>query len=265
MVLAGGAALSLGGGSGSDGGGAGSSSADEYIDEQMLIVHSERERYYELAAQLEGNPVAPLVLQLGKSDRLDARIAEGTTNPFQVEDFVEEATALREALETRVLDAESRRGNASGTISEEIVDAAGDGFINITWDASTQCSTSQSEGRKTAGCTSGDPLSVHILPENELFGEIGVRITTLHELAHLYQNAEVEMYQAQGQSKIMDLKDQGYFEGSGEKLADCYALTYTNTWTLSYEQGSIGYGYVCNEAERQAIREWAREIGAPMP
>lgn len=264
MMVFGGAVLSVGAGSGSTAN-FGQSDDDAYIDEQLAIAAAERDRYYELAAQLDGNPIAPLVLELSKSQRLDARIAEGPASKFHAEGFAEDATAMRESLEQRIADAETRRGNASGTISEAIVDEAGNGFIDIAWDAAAQCGPAKTEGRKTAGCTSGDPFTVHILPEGELFGEMGVRTTTLHELAHLYVQAEVERFSTLEDSTLFTLKDQGYFEGSGEKLADCYALTYTNTWTLSYDQGTIGYGYVCNETERQAIRDWAHEIGAPMP
>lgn len=267
VVLAGGALFSAGSDGGTSRSGGASSSAPEgqYIDEQMSIVASERQRYYELAAQLEGNPVAPLVTELAKSQRLDVRIEAGDINRFQAENLAQEATELRANLEQRIIDAEARRGNVSGTISEALVDEAGNGFIDIAWDAATACSVSGKEGRTTAGCTSGDPLGVHILPETQLFGDWGVRITTLHELAHLYQYADLEERMDQNQSAAMELMEQGFFEGSGEKLADCYALTFTGGWTLENEQGSSGYGYVCNEAERQAIREWAALIHAPMP
>lgn len=266
-LLAGGALLSAGGGGSASRTGRDSANTpdEQYIDEQMSIAASERQTFHELAAQLEGNPVGPLVTEFTKSQRLDRRIAEGAINRFQAEDLAQEAVEMREALEQRIADAAERRGNASGTISEALVDEAGADFIDIAWDAATECATSDKESVRTAGCTSVDPLGVHILPENELFGEWGVRLTTLHELAHLYQNADGEASEWTDSSATSGLKARGYFEGNGEKLADCYALTYTGGWTLENEQGSIGYGYVCNESERQAIREWAAHIHAPMP
>lgn len=264
VVFAGGALISGSGGA-SSGGTSSTSSDEEYIGEQMAIVATERQRFHELAAQLEGNPVAPLVTEFAKSQRLDKRIAEGPGNRFQAESLANDATKMREILEQRFAEAEARRGNASGTVSEALVEEAGNGFIDIVWDAATACSVSGREGRTTAGCTSDDPLAVHILPERELFGDWGVRITTLHELAHLYQNADLEERMSEDMSAAMAIIEQGFFEGSGEKLADCYALTYTGGWTLENEQGSRGYGYVCNESERQAIREWAALINAPMP
>ena len=266
IMLAGGALLSSGSDSSAPRGNASSGTPNgQYIDEQMSIAASERQKFHDLAAQLEGNPVAPLVTEFAKSQRLDRRIAEGVINRYQAEDLAQEAIEMRETLEQRIADAAERRENASGTISEALVDEAGGGFIDIAWDAATACGTSSREGRTTAGCTSDDPLGVHVLPENELFGDWGIRITTLHELAHLYQNADGEASEWQNTSTSSALKEQGFFEGSGEKMADCYALTYTGGWTLENEQGSSGYGYVCNESERQAIREWAALIGAPMP
>lgn len=231
----------------------------------MAIAVSERQRFAELAAPLAGNPVAPLVTEQAKSERLDRRIAEGAANRSDAERFAEEALQMRAALEQRIADAAARRGNASGTVSEALVDEAGNGYIDIAWDAATACSASEDAESTTAGCTSLDPLGVRILPEGELFGDWGVRITTLHELAHLYQNADLEERWDQDRSASMALEDQGLFEGSGEKMADCYALAYTGGWTLENEQGSSGYGYVCDEAERRAICEWAALIGAPMP
>lgn len=266
VVLAGGALLtSSDGGSTSRGSVSSDTTDDQYIDEQMSIAVAERQKFHSLAAQLEGNPVAPLVTEFSKSQRLDTRIAEGASNRFQAESLAKDATEMRESLEQRFADAEARRGNASGTVSEALVDEAGDGFIDIVWDAATACRVSENEGRTTAGCTSHDPLGVHILPESQLFGDWGVRITTLHELAHLYQNADLEQRMLEDRSAAMTLMEQGLFEGSGEKMSDCYALTYTGGWTLENEQGSSGYGYVCDESERQAIREWAALIGAPMP
>jgi hypothetical protein len=60
------------------------------------------------------------------------------------------------------------------------------------------------------------------------------------------------------------------FGGDMETMADCYALTFLDGWTLDHEvwttpyegwEVSVGYGYVCDEAQRQVIREWAAKLG----
>ena len=44
-----------------------------------------------------------------------------------------------------------------------------------------------------------------------------------------------------------------------------YALTYYDQTSLKHGNVTLGYGYVCNASERQAIREWAASVNAPMP
>ena len=141
VVFARGALISGSGGT-SSGGTPSTSSDEEYIGEQMAIVATERQRFHELAAQLEGNPVAPLVTEFARSQRLDKRIAEGPGNRFQAESLANDATKMREILEQRFAEAEVRRGNASGTVSEALVEEAGNGFIDIAWDAAAACSVS---------------------------------------------------------------------------------------------------------------------------
>ena len=60
------------------------------------------------------------------------------------------------------------------------------------------------------------------------------------------------------------------FGGDSETMADCFALTYLDGWTLDhkiyvssfeYWQVSIGYGYTCNDTQKQAIRDWYGQLG----
>jgi hypothetical protein len=53
-------------------------------------------------------------------------------------------------------------------------------------------------------------------------------------------------------------------------MADCFALTYLDGWTLDhrvyvsdyeYWDVSIGYGYTCDESQRQVIRDWYAQLG----
>ena len=225
---------------------------------------AERIRYYELVAQLEGNPVAPLVTQIVKFERLETRIDDPNLTSARVAELAQEAKTARERLEQRIADAAARQTNASGSVSEALVDEAGAGFIDIAWDAGTECGTSRREGRVTIGCISEDPLAVHIAPENELSGDTAVRVTVLHELTHLYHRADSDAHRNET-STASRLVEQGYFQGSSEVMADCYALTYLNEWTLTFNDRTMGYGYVCNEEERAVIRQWAAEVHAPMP
>lgn len=239
--------------------------ADEVEPQDSLAAfNAERERYYELAAQLEGNPVAPLVTQIMAFERLENSIADPNITTAYAAELTQKAQEARLELEQRIADAAARRTNASGSVTEGIVDEAGAGFIDIGWDADTACATSEREGRVTVGCVSEDPIAVHIAPEAQLPGDMGMRIVVLHELTHLYQRADSDSH-PDGPSAAAQLIDQGYFQGSSEAMADCYALTYMNQRTLTFENRTMGYGYVCGDEERRVIREWAAQVHAPMP
>lgn len=241
--------------------------ADQVAPEDSLAAFdAERAKYYALAAQLEGNPVAPLVTQIVAFERLENSIADPNITSAYAAELAQRAQAARQELEQRITDAAARRANASGSVTEALVDEAGAGFIDIAWDADTACGTSRraDEGMVTIGCVSEDPLAVHIAPEDQLSGDTGMRIVVLHELTHLYHRADTDAH-LDGISPSLQLIEQGYFQGSSEAMADCYALTYMNQWTLTFENRTMGYGYVCGDEERRLIREWAAQIHAPMP
>ncbi|QOR72299.1 hypothetical protein IM660_08750 [Ruania alkalisoli] len=219
----------------------------------MAVYEAERERYYELAAQLEGNPVAPLVTRPVWFELLEERAASADS-PYLAEGLARDAQRYREELEGHIADAEDRRINDTGTLSEGFVDNAGHGFITILWDAATVCDDD------AIGCVTGDSLTVHMLAESEYDSEYELRTTLVHELAHVYQRADSARFR-DGSSDYERLLDQGLFEGSSEKMADCYALTYYDEWT----DAGAGYGYVCDESEREAIRTWAADLNAPVP
>lgn len=235
-------------------------------EESLAAFEAERTRYYELYAQLETNPVAPLVGDLLAFQRLETSIANPGSTDAWVATLAGDARSAREQLEQRIADAATRRENGSATMVEALVDEAGQGFIDVAWDAATACSTSRraDEGRTTVGCVSEEPLGVHLAPVNQIGdGDLGREIV-LHELAHLYMRADSDAKGAAPSSSML-LLDQGYFQGSSEVFADCYALTHLNLWTLTLDGFDVGYGYVCTEEERQLMRTWAAEVHAPMP
>lgn len=250
----------------SSGSGRAPTTGDASLEEALAAFDAERTMYYELVEQLEGNPVAPLVTQVRAFERLETSIASPTITSAYAAELAERAKTAREELAQRIADAATRSTNASGSVTEALVDEAGAGFIDITWDAGTQCATSPraDEGRVTIGCVTSNPPAVHIAPENELPGDTGMRMTVLHELTHLYHRADSDAH-PDGISPYRQLIEQGYFQGSSEVMADCYALTYLNQWTLTFENRTMGYGYVCGDEERSLIRSWAAEIHAPMP
>ena len=237
---------------------------DPLVAEQIALFHADQTKINELARQLDGSPVAPLVADL-RTFRLDEqRASDPTIGIAEAQPIADRAADLRASLEESIDTAEARRANASGSLTEGIVDAAGNGFIDIQWDAATACSTEAAPGKENIGCVrAADPLTVHVLPENEVGSTWMNQMLVVHELAHVYQRAD-DLGAADYSGSYNDLLAQGLFQGSKEAMADCFALTYYDQWSLTNGAESQGTGYVCDESERQAIREWAVGLNAPM-
>lgn len=237
--------------------------ADSDIDEHIALYAQERARIDELSVVFDGTAVAPLVARFEWLDRQDERMADPALLEYSAQTIATQTTTFREQLEASIAAAETRRTNVSGSITEGMVDAAGKGFIDIQWDAATACGAADRENWRTAGCiTKEDSLTVHLLPESEL-GEWASTRTVIHELAHVYQRADNARY-ADNSGDYKALLAQGLFQGSLESMADCFSMTYYNEWTLEQDGHEIGYGYVCGDSERDAIRTWAANIGAPL-
>lgn len=230
---------------------------DPEVAEQIALFRADQPTINALAAQLEGNPVAPLVADLRTFRTDEKRAADPTIGIYEARPIAERAAALRASLEQKVSDAEARSVNASGSMTEGIVDAAGGGFIDVQWDAASVCTGGAVPGKENIGCVlAADPLTVHLLPENEVGSVWMNRMLVAHELAHVYQRADDQGAEDYSGTHN-DLLAQGLFQGSEEVMADCFALTYYNQWSLTNGSESQGTGYVCNESERQAIRDWA--------
>jgi len=237
---------------------------DQAVAEQMAIYADEKAKYDALAAQLEGNPVAPLVTQKDFMDRIAREAAVPDISEIAARSVARRTAEFRQELEAQVTAAQARRGNSSGTLTEQLVDQAGDGFIDVRWDAASACGDSR-EGKVNTGCVRrGTPLVVHVQAENQAGSDWERKMVTAHELAHVFQHADARRFE-DGKGEADRLIAQGLFQGSDEKMADCYALTYYDQPSLSHQGVTLGYGYVCNAVERQAIRTWAADINAPMP
>ncbi|MEZ2372154.1 hypothetical protein [Arthrobacter sp. RCC_34] len=240
-------------------------SASSGAQEQLRAFEAEMAKFDQLAATLKNNPVAPIVADARSLRSLETRAKTPGLSVRSATNLTAEARQLRQKLEQRIAAAKVRRVNASGSLSEGLVDSAGNGFIDIRWDAATACGKAKSKTGQTVGCVKGsDPLTVHLLKESAFSEDWDLRMVVVHELAHVYQRAD-EWSSPGGESRADRLVARGLFQKSNEKMADCYALTYYNEWSLERNGYRVGYGYVCNASERQAIRSWAAAIKAPMP
>ena len=149
--------------------------------------------------------------------------------------------------------------NATGSVYESVIDELGGGWVASSIDDSdTLCQ------RDVLGCVKGDdPYTIHFdVTDNNAewmtdFLRTGI---AYHEFAHVLQMTNPEATEVALAS----------FGGDHETMADCYALAYVPGWTLDhtiwvsdfmYWEISVGYGYTCDESQRQVVRDWYDGLG----
>ncbi len=149
--------------------------------------------------------------------------------------------------------------NASGTNYETVIDQLGSGYVTSAFDdPDTLCESD------VLGCVMwDDPYTIHFDQADGYHESMNDWIRTgvaYHEYAHVLQGTNLDE---------SDLAAEA-FGGDWETMADCYVFTYLPGWTLdhtvfvgdgSYWEVSVGYGYTCNESQRQSIRDWVASIG----
>lgn len=173
---------------------------------------------------------------------------------------VAEVEAFATDLASRAESARSQAaGNASGTPWESTLDSLGRGWVSMAFDdEGTPC------GPDALACVSdADPFTVRVNGATRTDATMTDWIRTgiaYHEYAHVLQFTNPEATQTALAA----------FAGDHETMADCYALTFLDGWSLdhdvpidefSYWQVSVGYGYTCDETQRQVIRDWAAGLG----
>lgn len=166
----------------------------------------------------------------------------------------------REQLVTQRESAEQQAAsNASGSAYEATLDSLGAGYV--TWvleDADTFCNSDV-----LACVDSENPLVVHVDAADDGLEYTNDWLRTgiaYHEFAHVLQFTNPEPTEAALVS----------FDGDVETMADCFALTYLDGWTLhhtiwvssyQYWEVDVGYGYTCTDAQRQVVRDWYGQLG----
>lgn len=174
--------------------------------------------------------------------------------------YTQEAGALTEDLASRLAEAESEASaNATGSAYESALDALGGGFVTtVIDDADALC------GSDVYGCVlSADPQVVHVDSSDISLPYMTDRLKTgiaYHEFAHVLQLTNPEPTETALAA----------FDGDHETMADCFSLTYLDGWTLDnrvwvdayqYWDITLGYGLVCDEGQRQVVRDWYEQLG----
>ena len=181
-------------------------------------------------------------------------------DPFQLDGDIADARAatadLDELLSAATVEATT---NSTGTTNEAVIDQLGGGYVaSVIDDADTLCETDV-----LACVISNDPYTVHFDAADSSVPYMTDWLRTglaYHEFAHVLQMTNPAPTETALES----------FGGDQETMADCFALTYLDGWTLDhtiwvssyqYWEVSVGYGYTCNDAQRQAVRDWYGQLG----
>lgn len=149
--------------------------------------------------------------------------------------------------------------NTTGSAYETVIDSLGGGHVVSLLEAADE----YCESDVIACVGSEDPQTVHFdtgdnaLPYMTDWLRTGI---AYHEFAHVLQFTNPEQ-------TVTALEA---FGGDDEIMADCYALTYLDGWSLDHRvyisryewwDVSLGYGHTCDESQRQAIRDWYGSLG----
>ena len=241
----------------------------DLIDEQHDLIEKKEAfgaavaSIQESIEPLQGLPFASMVpwdryqqiAESGYSSRWDAEAMDAAILVAQRAAQEMQALQSSAALEAAT--------NASGTAWEATLDQLGRGYVATRIDdAAVTCDLATA-----LGCVfEAEPLVVHLNAASQSDPSMTDWIrqgVAYHEFAHVLQFTNPEATRP-----VLEA-----FDGNAETMADCYALAFLDGWTLEHEvwtsayEGwdvNVGYGYVCNEAERRLIRDWAGGLGVAM-
>jgi hypothetical protein len=231
----------------------------ELIDQKETFAQAAQE-LMDTAAQFEGSPYASLV-DTAFFTSLIGRGWDHRWNPgsleYDTEKVRDQTVKLEEVLAVAQAEASS---NATGTLYESLTDQLGSGFLKTSLDtADSSCEAD------VWGCVTGeDPFTIHY-DASETNGQPYMTDwlrtgLAYHEYAHVLQMTNPEPTDVAAEA----------FGGDWETMADCYTLVFLPGWTLDhtiwvsdfeYWEVSVGYGYTCNEEQRQVVRDWVDALG----
>ncbi|WP_181373635.1 hypothetical protein, partial [Microbacterium sp. HMWF026] len=235
------------------------------IDQQREVI--ERKEEFGLALGAVEGAVAPLVglpyASLVPWDRIDAVVEGAWSHRWSADALALDTDSLRDLaddLTTQRSNAEVEAAtNATGTAWEAALDQLGSGWVSTRFmDVSTEC------GADAMACVwQAEPFVVRVGDHTRSDPTLTDWIRTgvaYHEFAHVLQFTNPGPTQAA----------LGAFGGDVETMADCYALTELDGWSLHHEvpidevslwEVSVGYGVTCDDAQRARIREWVSSVG----
>ncbi|MFE7845776.1 hypothetical protein ACFUTX_11370 [Microbacterium sp. NPDC057407] len=234
------------------------SDLNDLVDERDAFSAA-MDEYRETVASVQGVPMADIVpadeVQALSETAWEKRrtAGSGTARAERLRALSADIAELRTAAEAEAAT------NASGTLMESVLDQVSRGYARLTFDdVDALCE------RDVVGCvTSDDPYVVHF-DQADMFhpsmDDWARHYVTLHEFAHVLQYT----------NPVATAAVESSFDDDWEFMADCYALRELNAWSLhrqvwinSYEywENDLGYGRVCDAAQREVIASWLAEVG----
>ncbi len=212
------------------------------------------------ASQFDGVPYATIV----DSAYHASLIGRGWDHRWHGDSLERDTQEVRRATEALagILSAAQTEAasNATGTLFESLTDQLGTGFVKTSLDTADATCVDD-----VWGCVGGDdPFTIHYdasQTNGEPYMSDWLRTgLAYHEYAHVLQMTNPGPTETAAEA----------FGGDWETMADCYALTVLPGWSLdhriwvsSYEYWdvSVGYGYTCDEGQRQVLRDWVASLG----
>lgn len=238
---------------------------DRELDEQRELLDKKEtfgaamEGLMGTASKFEG-VLIPTTISFDELETLAVRGWVHRWDASHMDEVIDAVADTAAELETTLADAAASAGsNGTGSTYEAVIDQLGGGHaLSVIDDADTLC-----QSDVLACVTSQDPRVVHFDAADDSLPYMTDAIRTgiaYHEFAHVLQFANPEPTAAALES----------FSGDVETMADCYALTYLDGWKLdhrvwvssySWWDVSIGYGYTCNDQQKQVIMDWYGKLG----
>jgi hypothetical protein len=181
-------------------------------------------------------------------------------NPESLDRDTQSVRSSLDELQQLLADARAEASsNHTKSTYEKVVDRLGQGFVaSVLENADGFC-----ESDVLACVSSDDPYTIHFDKKDNAKPYMTDWLRTgvaYHEFAHVLQFTNPEPTKVALEA----------FGDDEETMADCFALTYLDGWTLhhriwvnsyTYWDVDIGYGHTCNAKQKKVIRDWYGELG----
>lgn len=238
---------------------------DRQLEEQRDLIERKEEFGAAVSSLLDAvDPLVGLPYEtLVPWDRVETIVDDAWEHRWDAVGLRRDANEIAALTVSLTYETEAARSRAATNTSsspwEAALDRLGAGWVSTTFaDITGDC------GADALACVaSTGPFEVRVASSSRSDPKMTDWIRTgvaYHEYAHVLQ------FTNPGATDLA----LAAFGGDAETMADCYALTFLDGWSLehevpvddlSYWEVDVGYGYSCDEAQKQVIRDWVSGLG----